>query len=148
MIWLFYFYFLSSLIETKEQFLSSAHAELAAHDWEWPELKSIATFGLAVAFAKLRSSQHVFKTKSLFKIDETLISNAMDNKVFRFLNQNVAPSEFLHYVVSIIYYFYTFSKYYLLLEPGNSCIFISHLNKLKNENLFWIFSHILRFLHK
>jgi len=25
----------------------------------------------------------------------------MDNKVFRFLNQNVAPSEFLHYVVRI-----------------------------------------------
>lgn len=94
----------SSFIETKEQFLSSAHAELTAHDWEWPELKSIATFGLAVAFAKLRSSQHVFKNKSLFKIDETLISNAMDNKVFRFLNQNVAPSEFLHYVVSIKHY--------------------------------------------
>jgi len=26
----------------------------------------------------------------------------MDTKVFRFLNQNVAPSEFLHYVVRII----------------------------------------------
>lgn len=89
-------------LDTKEQFLSSAHAELIAHDWEWPELKSIATFGLAVAFAKLRSSQHVFKIKSLFKIDESLMSNAMDNKVFRFLNQNVAPSEFLHYVVSIL----------------------------------------------
>lgn len=25
----------------------------------------------------------------------------MDNKVFRFLNQNVAPSEFLYYVVCI-----------------------------------------------
>lgn len=92
------------ILDSKEQFLSSAHAELIAHDWEWPELKSIATFGLAVAFAKLRSSQHKFKNKSLFKIDETLISNAMDNKVFRFLNQNVAPSEFLHYVVCINFY--------------------------------------------
>jgi len=98
---LYIFFFLS---DTKEQFLSSAHAELTEHDWEWPELKSIANFGLAVAFAKLRSSQHVFKNKSLFKIDETLINNAMDSKVFRFLNQNVAPSEFLHYVVSIILY--------------------------------------------
>jgi len=57
-----------------------------------------------VAFSKLRSSQHVFKDKNLFKIDETLVSNAMDTKVFRFINQNVAPSEFLHYVVCIIYF--------------------------------------------
>lgn len=82
--------------------MTSAYTELTTHNWEWPELKSIATFGLAVAFSKLRSSQHVFQDKNLFKIDETLISNAMDTKVFRFLNQNIAPSEFLHYVVRII----------------------------------------------
>jgi len=29
----------------------------------------------------------------------------MDTKVFRFLNQNVAPSEFLHYVVHIIRFY-------------------------------------------
>lgn len=90
------------LLDTKEQFLSSAHAELTAHDWEWPELKSIATFGLAVAFAKLRSSQHVFKNKSLLKVDEILMNNALENKVFRFLNQSIAPSEFLHFVVCIM----------------------------------------------
>lgn len=46
----------------------------------------------------------MFKDKNLFKIDETLIGNAMDAKVFRFFNQNVAASEFLHYVVCIIYF--------------------------------------------
>jgi len=80
-----------------------AYFELISHDWKWPELKSIATFGLAVAFSKLHYSQHVFKDKRLYKIDETLISCALDNKVFRFLNQNVAPSVSLHNVVCIIF---------------------------------------------
>ncbi|VVC40662.1 Armadillo-like helical,Nucleoporin Nup186/Nup192/Nup205 [Cinara cedri] len=103
--------------DAKEQFLSSAHAELIANDWEWPELKSIAIFGLAVAFAKLRSSQHVFNNKNLFKIDETLISNAMDSKVFRFLNQNVAPSEFLHYVEFMIKKFHQLVTEFIVIMP-------------------------------
>ncbi|XP_026804036.1 nuclear pore complex protein Nup205 [Rhopalosiphum maidis] len=103
--------------DTKELFLSSAYAELTKNDWEWPELKSIATFGLAVAFSKLRSSQHVFKDKNLFKIDETLISNAMDIKVFRFINQNVAPSEFLHYVEFMIKKFHQLITEFIVMMP-------------------------------
>lgn len=84
-----------------------AYFELTKHNWKWPELKSIATFGLAVALSKLHYSQHVFKDKRLYKIDETLMSCALDNNILRFLNQNVAPSEFLYYVVCIIIFMYT-----------------------------------------
>ncbi|XP_050438830.1 nuclear pore complex protein Nup205 [Adelges cooleyi] len=103
--------------DTKEHILSSAYSELTSQEWEWTELKSIATFGLAVAFAKLRASQHVFKNKGLLKIDESLFSYSMDNKVFRFLNQSIAPSECLHYVEFMIKKFHQLITEFIVMMP-------------------------------
>ncbi|XP_050530233.1 nuclear pore complex protein Nup205 isoform X2 [Daktulosphaira vitifoliae] len=103
--------------DTKEQILSSAYSELTSQEWEWSELKSIATFGLAVAFAKLRATQHIFKNKNLVKIDEILFNNSMENKVFRFLNQSIFPSDCLHYVEFMVKKFHQLITEFIVMMP-------------------------------
>ncbi|KAL4083012.1 hypothetical protein QTP88_028342 [Uroleucon formosanum] len=115
--------------DDKELFLSVAYFELITHNWKWPELKSIATFGLAVAFSKLHYSQHVFKDKRLYKIDETLMSCALDNNILRFLNQNVAPSEFLYYVEFMIKKFHQLISEFIVMMSNT----VNEIRKKSDE---------------